>query len=66
MFAQVNMTRNKIGVEMGFEDVFDGHPIGGSPVEIGLNFPQGINDGRFAIRYNVIGALCKAAGVNLL
>jgi len=63
--GEVNVTAHEIGMKMRFENVFDFCTAHFSHVEIGLNFPERINDGGFAIAFDIISSLGEAARINL-
>ena len=64
--AQIQMSAHKIGMKMGFKNVFQFHTIFGQSIHIGLYFAQGINDHRFSLTVDVIGTLRQTSGVDLL
>jgi hypothetical protein len=63
--AQVEVARYEIGVEMGFENVFQDDAVAFQALDIGLDFAERIDYHGVFTRSDVIGALCQAAGVNL-
>ena len=60
------VTRHKIGVEVRFQHVFDGGPAVLCQIEVGLDLAEGVHNGGFSIALDVVRALGKAPGVNLL
>ena len=61
--GQIDVPRHKIGVEMGLENVLDGSPPFFGHTDVGGCFAEGVNDGRLAVAFNVIGSLRQAAGI---
>jgi hypothetical protein len=64
-FAQVNVPGNKIGVKVCLKDILDLYAIFRCSFQVRLNFAQGIYNGSFAIRSDVVGALCQTSRINL-
>src|SRR6187549_1694275 len=62
---QVDVTGDKVCVEVGFKYIPDGDAIGPGPFQVRLHFAQWIDDGGFLSRTDVIGTLCQASGVDL-
>jgi hypothetical protein len=57
--------RLKEFLEMSFKNVLDLCIVLLCAIDIRLNLPEGIEDGRFAFVFNVIGGMRKAAGIDL-
>ena len=66
LFRKGQVTRHKIGVEVGFQHVFDGGPARLRQIEVRLDLTEGVHNGDFSIALDVVRALGKATGVNLL
>src|SRR4051812_25744191 len=65
-FLQIEVAAYKIGVKMGFEDVFDlSIPFLGK-LNVTVNVPKWVNNSRNTITFNVIGCLTQTAGIQLL
>src|SRR5690606_7402825 len=63
--AEVQMSRNKICMEMRFEDIFQGYTILFQTVQVGLDFAQRIYYGSFTIRDYIVCTLCQTSGIYL-
>ena len=66
LFRKGQVTRHKVGVEVGFQHVFDCGTARLRQIEVGLDLTEGIHNGGFSIALDVVRALGKATGVNLL
>ena len=60
------MTRHEVGVEVRFQHIFDGGTAVLRQIEVGLDLTEGVHNGGFPIALDVVRALGKATGVNLL
>ena len=60
------VTRHKVRVEVRFQHVFDGGTALLRQIEVGLDLAEGVHNGGFSIALDVVRALGKATGVNLL
>lgn len=64
-FAEVDVAAHEVGVEVRFKNVLDGRAGFFGFVEVGGDFAERVNDYCFAFTFDVVGALCQAAGINL-
>ena len=63
--GQLEVPRQEVGVEVGFKDVLDLCIILTGALDVRPNFPQGVDDGRFPLAFDIIGPLCQAARVDV-
>src|ERR1043165_5098247 len=61
--CQVEVARHKIGVEMGFEDIFDGRASFAGKPQISFDIPQGIYDSCISLAINIISGFTETAGI---
>jgi hypothetical protein len=65
LFAEVQVPGDEIRMKMGFEDIFEFDPIPIQAIQVGLYFPQRVNDGGLPIGADIIGSLGQASGIDL-
>ena len=65
LLGERHVTANEVRMKVGFEDVLQLDIVSLEPVEIGLYFAQGVDDGSFTTAGDVIGSLGQTAGVDL-
>src|SRR5690606_19887546 len=56
-FGKVNMPRYEIGMEMCFEDIFNGSAIFLGSIDIRFSFAQRVDNNSLIARLNVVGTL---------
>ena len=61
--GQIEVTRHKIGVKVRLEHVSDGGPGLLRLANIRRRFPKGVDDGRFARAFDIVGSLRQATRV---
>jgi len=65
-FRQFAMSRNEVGMNVSFDDVFDLHVFGRCRVEVDVHVALGIDDGCHALRRNHIRGVGQAAQIESL
>ena len=64
-FLQVEMATDKVGMKMGFKNIFYLGLIFLGPIDIGLYLTKGVKYGSFSFAFQIIGRVGQTSGVYL-
>ena len=64
-FSEVEVAGYEVGVEVGFQYIFDFGSVFSRAVNIWLHFAERVNDGCFAVAFDIICAVRQTTGIDL-